>query len=180
MLWKCVFVWRIAPALAEELWKARVILVLATSRLRDGSAGPGNGLLVEVARTLHAKYNVPIVAQQEVAMAAPHVPFLAVARGGNRLGASSLSWNTAAITDYAIGVCGLGAGDRVIVVAPPPHLPRCCWIAERKRLTALAASMPEGQYFHKDSVLWYCRNGERLFRFREVLVRLFCLLRGDI
>lgn len=181
MLWQCFVVWRAEPARAEELRQAKAILVFATSRLRDGTAGPCNLFLARVAQELHGRYHLSIVAQQEVAMAAPELPVTAVARGGNRLGASSSQWNTAAIVKFAIGVHHLEPGDRLVMVAPPPHLPRCLWIAERLGLNALAAPMPGGsRYFHRESALWYCRGGGLRFRLREFFARLYCLFRGDI
>lgn len=179
MLWKCFAVWVVKPAIQEELRGARAVLAFADSRMRDGSPGSGNELIAGVVRHLHTAYDLPILVQEEVALAAPDLPYAYVVRG-EQTGTSSRGWNTAVIANQMVAVCRRNDWKRVAIATTPAHLCRAMWVAERLGLQVMAAAMPKGQYFHKDLALWACRGGELRFRSRELLVRLFFLLRGDI
>lgn len=178
-LLKCLFLWNIQPAHEETIRQSQAILAFSDSKMKDGSPGEGNRIIARTAITLRECFLIPILAQEEVAAAGSWFEFAFIARGNQR-GISTLQWNTATITEKFARTCRENKWRRVVIVTTPAHLGRAIWVAERYGLYAVAAPMPQGNYFHKDLALWACRGGEWRFRIRELAVRLFFLLRGDI
>lgn len=184
MLWKCITVWEVKPATEEELIDADVIIALSDSKMRDGSLGEGNKIIGQKISELRYKYFLPIIAQEEAALAAADVSLYPVNPEyiirGMKDGKSHLAWNTAVIMDYARDICRKEGLIKPIIVAIPDHMPRCVWHAEKRGLIALASSMPKGRYYHKNLALPSCRGGSFRFRFRDFFVRIMFLFFGDI
>ena len=179
MLWECITLWRPEPATEEELRKCDAVFAFADSRMRDGSPGPGNEFIAAGCRELCERYGLPLLVQDEVALAAEDLECRYVARGPQH-GKSGRRWNTATITDEFAAICRQERWCRIVIVSTPDHLLRCCWVARKRGFEAVCAEMPEGHYFHPDLALWACRGGKYRFRARDFLVRLYFLFRGDI
>lgn len=184
MLWKCLTVWKVPPALDADIRKARnpALFAFSDSKMRDGSAGEGNELIAQTAVRYQRLYGMVVMAQEEVADAAKKVAsdfVLRYAAIGPQHGKSERGWNTAVIADLFVEH-GAQEHDLVIVATVPDHMPRCIWVTERRGLTAGAARMPKGRYFHPGLALWSCRGGTWRFRARDFLVRIFFLIRGEI
>lgn len=181
MFWECFTVWRVRPVNQNVLSSAQVIAAYSASRMEDGSVGEPNCRIADVARSLQRAFGLPIITQEEIAMAAPELSYRTVLKGGDRFGNSSFAWNTAVLADRMVEMCRKSGWRCAIVVASPMHQPRCCWVLARRGLHPLAAAMPGTQRDYVDSRLAQ-RSVRSVPRFvvREFLSRLLFLFRGDI
>ena len=177
-LFRCFLDWRNCSGRPEDFTHAHAIVTQACSRLRNGSPGPGNLILAAVTRNLHDKYGLPILAQEEVPMAAPELPYAYIA-GGSKDGKSTWSWNTYTIARLQARECDARGWHRVIVVTVPSHMFRALRVYEKLGLEAIPAPMPRRGYLHPKSVHWSAR-AEPLLYLRELLCRILFLLQRRI
>ena len=177
---RCLFLWNVRPATDALIQQSHAIFAFSDSKMKDGTPGEGNRAIAKTATMLRERFHLPILAQEEVALATGScLAFEFVARG-DKHGVSTFRWNTATITQMFAKVCQQKDWSHIVIVATPAHQRRAIWVAERYGFHAVAAPMPKVKYFHKDLALWACRGGEWRFRMREFAVRIFFLLRGDI
>lgn len=180
-LWYALFKWNIPPVSEKELKTAQAIVTQAHGRMRDGSGGPGNLLMAEVARTLHARLNLPILPQEDLSIADPTLPFHTVI-GGSATGKSTLQWNTFVIAARQAEICRENGWLKVIVVAFPLHMGRAVAVYRKAGLIPFAAAMPSNlkAYMHPDLVPGGLLGIQTVPRYalREFLVRLMFLKNG--
>lgn len=179
-LWRCLFIWQIPPAEETELKTAEAIVTQAFSSLKNGKPGSGNIILAGIARNLHRKYSLPILAQEEVAQAlidcslTPLTPYATITKectGGG--------WNTLNIAKAQEEICRSRGWRKVIVVAHPVHMGRAVWTYAKLGLKPLAAAMPDIGYIHP-KLIHRSHRSKWLFRLRELCGRILFLLWGKI
>lgn len=181
-LWNCLFQWHIPPASEDELKTAHAIVTQAYSRLKDNSPGPGNRVLASVTRKLWERHRLPILPQEEIAMADQTLP-IHTRIGASPDGLSTMQWNTYAVAKWQARVCLSNDWKRVIVVAFSWHMGRACAVYRKVGLIPLPAAMPaeaeEKQCFHPESRDWTLRTPLRA-KPRELACRLLFLYKGWI
>ncbi len=174
-LWNCFVNWNIAPATPQELRTADVIVTQACSRLKDNSPGPVNKVLADVTRRLWEHYRLPILPQEEIAMADPTLP-IHTRIGASLDGVSTMQWNTYVVAKWQARICLENGWKRVIVVAVPYHMGRACAVYRKVGLIPFPVAMPaqEKQYFLPELKMWALRTPLRA-KSRELACRLLFL-----
>lgn len=177
-LWYALFKWNIAPATEQELKTADAIVTQAYSRLKDNSPGPGNLVLARVTRKLWERYHLPILAQEEVAMADPTLP-IHTRIGGSPDGLSRMQWNTYVVAKLQAKICQANGWERVIVVAISWHMGRACAVYRKIGLMPLPTEKPaeEKRCFHPESMAKTLRT-PLIAKTRELACRLLFLYKG--
>ncbi len=178
-IFQCFFVWRVAQATMQDIAQADAIVTMAQGLLKNGKPSPGDMVLANVVRDLHRRFpDKPIIPQEPVALAAPEIPYIAVAKPpqGNTLGFSTMAWNTRTVARFDATVCLKNGWRTVAFVATPYSQPRTQWELERCGLRCMAVSVPpysKKLYDHPLSIYWYGRGGA----WRDLLVEA---LRGRL
>lgn len=172
-LFQSLFVWSVPQASKQEIAQADAIVTMAHGLLKDGTPSPGDQILADVVRNLHRQFPTkPIIPQEPVALAAPDLPYVAVARPPkiNVLGSSNMAWNTRVVARFDAEVCRRNGWKKVAFVATPWCQPRTQWELERCKLQCVAVPVPpfrkliyDPLYTHPLSIYWYGRGG--LFRY---------------
>lgn len=176
---RSVFVWKVPQATFVEIAQADAIVTMAHGLLKNGTPSPGDQILARVVRDLHRRFPLmPIIPQEPVALAAPDIPFAAVARPpkGNVLGGSNRQWNTRTVARFQANICRENNWKTVAFVATPYSQPRTQWELERYGLRCMAVPVPpysKKLYDHPLSIYWYGRGGA----WRDLLVEA---LRGRL
>lgn len=176
-----LFSWKIPPATEQELKTADAIVTQAFARLKDNTPGPGNAILAQVTRALYTKYHLPVLPQEEVAMADPFLTIHTKIIAESPDGRSTLKWNTYFVAKRQAEICQVQGWKRVIVVAVPFHMGRAVAVYHKVGLVPLPAKMPlpAAQYFHSDILDPTLRFRTRA-TVRELLCRLLFLYKGWI
>lgn len=170
-LFQIFFVWNVPAASEEELLQADAIVTQAFSRTKDNRPGPGNGMMASLMRQLHLWYGLPILAQEEVAWAAPKLSYACVSEDPNRSGNSTASWNTWEVAKVQAEYCTKRGWKKVIVVAVPDHMLRSLEVYRKLGLEPLAAPMHRRNYCSPSLTAWTCWH-PWLFRLSEIGRRL--------
>ena len=178
-LYRCLFVWNIPPASDAGLAQADAIVTQCCSRMRDGTPGLPNEVLAAVMRSLYEKYKLPMIPQEELAMAAPELSYVGVA-GGSFTGLSNFSWNTHTVAKFQLDLCKKNGWKKVIIVTFPEHMGRSVWVYSKLGLEPLPVSAPKIVYSDPGLIHWSCRGGRVRFIFREFFCRLLFLFWGKI
>lgn len=179
MLFWCFYTWNIAPASPENLGNADAIVTQAFSRSKKGGIGKGNHTLACVAHLLHICYQLPILAQEEIALANPSLSYMIVIRRENNQGSSAISWNTHTVAKKQFEICKTNGWHSVIVVSAPDHMGRALKVYEKLGLKAVPAPMPTEEYFEPNLTHWSHRRKWR-FRMREFTARICFLFAGKL
>lgn len=168
-VFSCIFVWRVKQATFVDIVQADVIVTMAHGLLNIGTPSPGDCALADTIRKLHQQFpDKPIIPQEPVAIAAPDLPYVAVAKPpkSNMLGSSNMSWNTRTVTGFDADVCRKNGWKKVAFVATPWCQPRTQWELERFGLQCVAVPVPPFRklfndpiYTHPLSIYWYGRGG---------------------
>lgn len=178
--WNCLFKWNFSLPTESELMAADVIVTQAFSRLANGKAGPGNELLAQAARDLQKRFSLPILAQEEVSLAAPDLQCELVVKSSAD-GRSTIQVNTFTVAKAQAEFCARKGWKRVIVVVVPYGRGRALWVYERLGLKAVPAPVAEKGYEHPNLAHWTARGGRIRSFFaivRELLCRLLFLYKG--
>lgn len=201
-LWYTLFTWQLTPATETELATAHAIVTQAHGRMRDGTAGPGNEIMAAATRRLHERFPyLPILPQEDVALADPELPYHSVIGGlkdsramanvrhkhathggGSATGASNMQWNTYVIARAQAEICKRNGWTRVIVVAFPLHWGRAAAAYRKLGLLPLMVEMPPylDAYMHPDLVPDGLLGIQTVSKFkkRELLCRLLFKYKG--
>lgn len=178
-LFRCLFVWRLEQATVEEISKAQAIVTQAYSRLKNGRPGSANEEHAWIARRLWEKYGLPVIPQEEIAMADPELPCFEIA-GGSPDGRSTFSWNTWEVAKVQADVCKKNGWDTAIVVVNPVGAGRTKWVYETLGFKPLLVIVPMyDDYYQPDLVHFSLRKKWRAY-VREFFCRLLFLFWGRI
>lgn len=148
-----------------QIAQVDAIVTMAQGLRKDGAPSRGDHLFAGVMQDLHERFpDKPIIPQEPVALAAPDIPYIAVARPpkGNTLGGSNMAWNTRSVAMFDAGVCRNHGWQTVALIAAPWTQTRAKWELERCGLHVAVVPMPpytKEQYGDPDSIYWYCRGG---------------------
>lgn len=180
-LLRCVFMWHLPQSSIKDISRADVILTQAVSLLKDGSPGPGNKILADVLRELHEKFpDKPIIPQEELSLAAPELPYFAIAKRPPSGVAchSNSAWNTEAVVSFQHDICEKHGWKKAAVVAMPDHQGRTVMVMERFGFVPIVVPVPGPQeiYFNSDCFYFSQRGHRWRFLLREFLCRIYFLL----
>ena len=149
----------------EEIATADAIVTMAHGLLKNGKPSRGDRVFAVVMRYLHERFPwKPLIPQEPVALAAPDIPFAAIAKPpkGNALGGSNMAWNSRTVAGFQAGVCRENGWKTVALIAAPWTQPRAKWELERYGLKVVVVPMPpfsKKLYGDANSIYWYCRGG---------------------
>ena len=129
----------------EEIATADAIVTMAHGLLKNGKPSRGDMVFAVVMRYLHERFPwKPLIPQEPVALAAPDIPFAAIAKPpkGNALGGSNMAWNSRTVAGFQAGVCRENGWKTVALIAAPWTQPRAKWELERYGLKVVVVPMP--------------------------------------
>ena len=155
-----------------DVWRADAILTMAQGLRKDGTPSRGDKLFAKEMESIHLLWpQKPIIPQEPVALAAPDIPYVAVAKPpeGNDLGGSNMAWNTRTVARFQAGVCHEHGWKTVALIAAPWTQPRAKWELERYGLSVVVVPMPpysKERYGDPLCLYWYARGGS----FRYLMV----------
>ena len=164
-VYRCLFVWKAPQATTVQIARADAIVTMTQGLRKDGTPSRGDMLFADVMRKLHEQFpQKPIIPQEPVALAAPDISYVAVAKPpeGNTLGGSSMAWNTRTVTSFQAEVCWEHGWKTVALIAAPWTQTRAKWELERCGLKVVVVPMPpytKELYGDPNSIYWYCRGG---------------------
>lgn len=154
---------------AEELKDADAIIAQSFgTRERGSNPGGVNIILAELARALALKYNIPIIAQEEIydALPEPTGAFRISGEASATDGSGLDSWALLQRAHDLIGGVAAKIIERPIIVAQAHHIGR---VAAQAAKFGMSPRLPEGmpRAFAPDSEQWWTRT-RGLWILREV------------
>jgi len=151
---------------------AQIIIALSFGQGRSGTPGASNEALARVVASLDEKYNLPIVAQWEIADCIPErmaSPLDLVVRNHRQAGEYL---DTVEVLVQAKEHCQNSGFTKVVIVAHPDHLPRAMAMAQKLGLETVAADTKKVPY-DPDSVQEWTRSRQSFLAWNELALRLF-------
>jgi len=148
-----------------QIAQADAIVTMAQGLRKNGKPSRGDFLFANVMWNLHERFpRISIIPQEPVALAAPDLPYVAVAKPpqGNTLGGSNKAWNTRTVARFQADVCRKHGWKTVALIAAPWTQTRASWELERCGLRVVVVPMPpysKKLYGDPKSIYWYCRGG---------------------
>lgn len=184
-LFGCFFAWNTVHAYFSELKSADVILTQAAGRVLGNKPGKGNIILARVLRQIHAVFpEKPMMPQEEVAWAAPDLPYHKVIRapaGDLRKGHSTAQWNTDTIVAAQAEECKKMGWTKAIYLDVPGHHWRTGLCMKRHGLVPFVMLVPSSDYSDPENIFFSLRHAYPwLFLTRELVCRIIFLITGKI
>lgn len=166
---RAVSVWSVPQANYQDIALADAVVTAAHGLLHDGTPSPGDIVLANTMRSLHKEFPAkPIIPQEPVALAAPEITYVAIARPpkNNLIGTSNMRWNSRTVAEFQADACRSLFPTKelitVAMIATPGSQPRFEWELERCGLKVVVVPVPPFTaecYNHPDSIYWYGRGG---------------------
>ena len=181
----CFFEWDVVCASRRELESADVILTQAAGRLADKRPGKGNMILAHVLRRLHAVFpEKPMMPQEEVAWAAPDLPYYKVITAPGKdlpKGHSTRLWNTDVVVGAQAAECRKNGWTKAIYLTLPGHHWRTALCMKHYGLTPYGMRVPATDYSDPENIFFSLRHAYPfLFLVREFVCRILFLITGKI
>lgn len=173
---ECFLIWEVRSSNERELEDSNVILAQSFG-MRADSPGKSNEALAKIVRDLYERFQLPVIAQKEIASAncLSSIPKMVIYK--HRQPRKYL--DTLEVLHQSKSLCELYRyGRKVILVAHPKHLWRVSKKAEKMGSVTRVANTKSVPY-DPLSKQWFTRNFF-FFLIREIPVRIFSLIRGWI
>lgn len=184
-LFDCFFEWDYVRVSLIQADSADVILTQAAGRLSGNRPGTGNNILALVLRQIHAVFpEKPMMPQEEVAWAAPDLPYYRVIRAPAldlRKGHSTAQWNTDTIVAAQADECKKNGWTKAIYLTLPGHHWRTAMCMSRHGLVPFGIRVPSSDYSDPENIFFSLRHWyPQLFLTRELACRIIFLATGKI
>ncbi|MFH0952463.1 MAG: hypothetical protein V1838_04780 [Patescibacteria group bacterium] len=171
--WNSVFCWNIEISPLVSLVNAEVVMALSFGRRRQ-EPGIVNVMMTETISHLSTKYQLPVIAQAEIADCLSNLEVAGVVRrclDGRYL-------DTHEVVRQMAAICRRYGWKRAVIVAHPHHLWRVVKVAEKFGLKLIIPNIGKIRYDSHSVQLW--TRSAWLFIPREILVRWLYLIQKKI
>lgn len=173
------------PVASEtSLRTCEAILCQSWSYNKDGTPGFGNEFLARLARDMHWRYHIPIIAPEEVAAVLRKKFCLkgVISIGGGPPSHKSTfrGWNTRVIVDRQSRICQEKGWRTVMLLAQFHHVQRSLGCLRSYGLNPLAPAIPDVDRFFDSRLVHPSHHSRMVFMPREKLCQAWFISAGHM